>query len=99
MAKGMNGENGMSPRKSMAMGKTGMGEESFGVSSLEDHQNHGGEHPDADMSHNPLEDHERGVGMGIHHSKNMHAAQAAPDHGPTHPGGHMMSDMHKHKKG
>lgn len=98
MAKGMMGEGGMSPRKSMAMGKTGMGGESFGVSGLEDHQRHGGMHPDAMMNHNPLEDHERGIGHGIHHHEHMHAAQAAPHHGHTHPHGHMKSEMHKHGK-
>jgi len=103
MAKGMMGEHGMSPRKSMAMGKSGMGGESFGVSGIEDHQHHGGEHPDAGMSHNPLEDHERGIGhkdgVGIKHHEHMHAAQAAPHHGHTHPGGHMKSKHHGHGKG
>ena len=95
---GMMGENGMSPRKSMAMGKSEMGGESFGVGSLEDHQHHGDEHPDAKMTHEPLEDHERGIGHGIHHDKHMHAAQPAPHHGPTHPEGHMKSEHHQHGK-
>jgi hypothetical protein len=99
MAKnGMDGSDGMSPRKSTAMGKTGMGGESFGVSGIEDHQHHGDMHPDARMDHNPLEDHERGIGLGIHHHENMHAAQAAPHHGHTHPHGHMKSEMHRHGK-
>jgi len=81
MAKnGMDGSNGMSPRKSMAMGKSSMGSESFGV----DKSLYGAPHPDAKMSHMPLGDNARGVGMPVKHSGNMHPAQAMPDHGPMH---------------
>jgi hypothetical protein len=58
--KGMNGSNGMSPRKSMAMGKSSMGSESFGVKpGLYSSRTN---NPDAKMSHDALEDGNRGVG-------------------------------------
>lgn len=69
--KGFGSENGMSPRKSIAMGKTAMTGEKFGVTpGLYD----AGTHPDANMSHNPLDDSDRGRGT---------SAKGMPDHGPV----------------
>ena len=85
--KAMDGSDGISPRKGMAMGKVGMGGENFGVSSLEDHQGHMA-HPDTKMGHNPLEDHQRGVGKSVAYGDDHHPAQAAPHHGPHRVSGH-----------
>ncbi len=87
MKKGLDGSMGMSPRKLMA-GGTEKG--NFGVEGLNGHRHEGhrGGHPDEHMSHTPLEDHERGIGHGIHYSKDHHPAQAAPRHGPMHMGSH-----------
>ena len=92
----MGGSKGMSPRKAMASGMHAEG--NFGVDSYE--SEHGGPsetHPDhAAMTgaKGAMADHERGIGHSIHHSKHHHPAQAAPDHGPTHPGGHMLHHGH-----
>lgn len=85
MSGGMDGDGGISPRKGMAMGKVSMGSDSFGVSSLENHQGHM-DHPDKGMSHNPLEDSGRAVSGGVKHSDGAYGAQAAPNHGPMHSG-------------
>jgi hypothetical protein len=70
--KGMNGEYGMSPRKSMAMGKSSMGSESFGVTpGLYSSRT---TNPDASMNHDALEDGGRAMGK---------SAKAMADHGPT----------------
>ena len=94
MPKGMMaGEKGMSPRKAIA----GMGEHEantgtggFGVKSFDEAQGHAGHHPDrmAATGGNHLEDHERGIGHPIHHTKHHHPAQAAPHHGPHHVDGY-----------
>jgi len=78
--KSMEGGDGMSPRKSMAMGKASMGSDSFGVKPM----GNAGQHPDRNMVHNPMEDKDRGIGMPIHHTHGYHPAQAAPSHGPMH---------------
>lgn len=78
-SRGFGSENGMSPRKSMAMGKTAMGSEKFGVTpGLYD----AGTHPDAKLSHNPLDDGDRGRGT---------SAKGMPNHGPTRIRGRRMS--------
>lgn len=88
----MSAETGVSPRKGMAMGE-GPGSGNFGVQSFEEGAlKCAGTHPDAMAKTGAkphLEDHERGIGHPIHHTDGHHPAQAAPDHGPTHPGGHM----------
>lgn len=73
MAKnGMMGENGMSPRKSMASGKTSMGAESFGVTpGLYSSRNM---NPDASMNHDALEDGGRAMSK---------SAKFMTNHGPT----------------
>lgn len=84
MAKdGYGAHGGVSPRKAMASGGGG----NFGVESY--HTTHGGRgmHPDhraGTGSKGHMADSERGIGMPIHHDKNHHPAQAAPDHGPGH---------------
>lgn len=97
-SKGMDGSEGMSPRKAIASGKSDGGG-NFGVGSLEDMRHPDGKHPDEGMSHNPLEDHERGIGHGIHYDANNHAAQAAPRHGPHHVEGYGQRASHKHGRG
>lgn len=85
---GMAGEKGMSPRKAMASGMT-KGGGNFGAESFASMS--GGQHPDhaAHTGMKPhLQDHERATPPGIHHTKDHHPAQAAPRHGPHHPGGH-----------
>ena len=85
---GMAGEKGMSPRKAMASGLA-KGGGNFGAESLESMS--AGQHPDhaAHTGMKPhLGDHERATPPGIHHTKDHHPAQAAPRHGPHHPGGH-----------
>ena len=87
---GMAGEKGMSPRKAMASGLT-KGGGSFGTQSLESMS--AGQHPDhaAHTGMKPhMADHERATPPAIHHTKGHHPAQAAPRHGPHHPGGHGM---------
>lgn len=91
MAKGnvMDGSAGMSPRKAMASGM-GDGGGNFGVKSFME-TNGGMQHPDHKMgtgAKGHMRDGERGIGGAITHTKGMHPAQAAPDHGPTHPSGH-----------
>ena len=87
--KGMGGELGMSPRKAMASGKTGDG--SFGTESYDEEHGGMGPHPDhtAHTGMKPhLQDGERATPPAIHHTKGHHPAQAAPHHGPHHPGGY-----------
>jgi len=86
----MAGGAGMSPRKAMASGKTGGA--GFDVEPF--HEMNGGmAHPDH-AAHTgmkgAMEDGDRGAGPGVHHTKGRMPAQAAPDHGPHHPGGHGM---------
>ena len=86
---GMAGELGMSPRKAMASGKTDGG--SFGMESFGAMNGGTGAHPDhvAHTGMKPhLGDHERATPPAIHHTKGHMPAQAAPRHGPHHPGGH-----------
>lgn len=93
----MGGSKGMSPRKAMGHGM-GEGGGNFGVESYE--AAHGGPpetHPDQKAmtgAKGAMADGERGIGMPVHHTKGHHPAQAAPDHGPTHPGGHMHAHGH-----
>ncbi len=81
-------ESGMSPRKAMASGLSDKG--NFGVEPMFGRDT--GPHPDLKKGGAHLEDHERGIGMPVQHTKGMMPAQAAPDHGPHghHPrhGGH-----------
>ena len=88
-SKGMKGELGMSPRKAMASGKTGDG--NFGVESYAEEHGGMGPHPDH-TAHTGMKgmmgDGERATPPGIHHTKGHHPAQAAPHHGPHHPGGY-----------
>lgn len=91
---GMSGEKGMSPRKAMASGMA-KGGSNFGVEPY--HEMNGGSemHPDyasglGEKGH--MQDHERATPPGIHHTKGEHPAQAAPRHGPSHPGGHGMKN-------
>lgn len=88
----MDGSVGMSPRKAMGHGM-GEGAGNFGVGEFASSAvRHGGQHPDAVAGTGAkptLEDHERGIGEPIHHTKGHYPAQAAPHHGPTHPGGYM----------
>lgn len=89
MAKGMGGELGMKPRKAMASGLTGSG--NFGVKSYGEEHGGMGPHPDH-TAHTGMKgamgDGERGAPPAIHHTKGHHPAQAAPSHGPHHPGGY-----------
>lgn len=78
---------GVSPRKAMAMGHKDSG--AGGVEPYSEalgHMGHHGDHEAHTGMAEPLEDHERGIGHPIHHAKGHHPAQAAPDHGPHHPG-------------
>jgi hypothetical protein len=85
---GMDGGKGMSPRKAMASGLASGGG-NFGVEPM----NHGSPHPDH-VAHTGMKEHmpdsERASPPGIHHTKGHLPAQAAPRHGPHHPGGHGM---------
>lgn len=86
---GMAGEKGMSPRKAIASGLIKGG--NFGADQLASLST--GPHPDHTAStgaKGPMGDGERATPPGIHHTKNHHPAQAAPNHGPHHPGGHGM---------
>lgn len=78
--KGMGGENRVSPRKSIGMGMTGMGDEKFGVKPGLYSANM--KNPDAKMGHDALEDGNRGMAPAVKHSGDMHPAQAMPSHGP-----------------
>ncbi len=100
--KGMDGSEGMSPRKSMASGlhEADTGSGGFGVKSFSEAQGHSGDHPDhtagtGRMGH--MEDGDRAIGEPIHHTKGHFPAQAAPNHGPTHVDGHGMSEHHRRK--
>ena len=86
---GMDGSKGMSPRKAMASGLTKGG--NFGVEPY--HETHGGMGPHPDhTAHTGMKeamgDGERATPPAIHHTKGHHPAQAAPNHGPHHPGGY-----------
>jgi hypothetical protein len=86
---GMAGEKGMSPRKAMASGAIKGG--SFGAEPYHEMNDGTGPHPDhtagtGEKGH--MEDHERATPPAIHHTRGHHPAQAAPRHGPHHPGGH-----------
>ena len=95
---GMAGEKGMSPRKAMASGMIKGG--NFGAESYGEMNGGHTMHPDH-AAHTgmkgAMEDHERATPPAIHHSKNHHPAQAAPRHGPTHPGGHHAGWSHEGK--
>ena len=81
-------ERGMSPRKAMAGGTSGG---NFGVESFESMQGHMGHHPDHTAgtgTKGAMPEAERAVSDGVHHTKGHHPAQAAPSHGPHHPGGY-----------
>lgn len=91
--KGMDGSKGMSPRKAMGSGlheaDTGTG--GFGVKSFAEAQGHAGTHPDETSGTGRaghMADSERAIGGSVHHTKGHHPAQAAPNHGPHHPGGY-----------
>lgn len=84
---GMAGEKGMSPRKAMAAGEIKTG--NFGARSFESLS--AGRHPDHAAGtgmKGAMGDGERASGPGVHYSKTSHPAQAAPGHGPSHPGGY-----------
>jgi len=88
----MGGDAGMSPRKAMASGK-GDGGGNFGVENYADMHGSAETHPDAKAmtgAKGAMADGDRGIGMPVMHTKGHHPAQAAPNHGPTHPGGHGM---------
>lgn len=84
---------GMSPRKAMASGM-GAGSGNFGVKDYVSEHGATGSHPDAKAmtgTKGAMADSDRGIPCGgIQHTKGMHPAQPAPDHGSTHPGGHGM---------
>lgn len=90
---GMGGEKGMSPRKAMASGMMKGG--NFGAEPFHEMNDGTGMHPDH-AAHTgmkgAMEDHERATPPAIHHTKGHMPAQAAPRHGPHHPGGHGMWD-------
>ena len=80
--------DGMSPRKAMAGGATGG---NFGVENYESEHGPAVSHPDAKAGtgrKGAMADGERGIGASVMHTKGQHPAQAAPNHGPTHPGGY-----------
>lgn len=87
---GMDGGKGMSPRKAMASGMASGGG-SFGAESYAEAHGGAGVHPDH-AAHTGMKAHmpdaERATPPGIHHTKGHLPAQAAPRHGPNHPGGH-----------
>jgi hypothetical protein len=86
---GMAGEKGMSPRKAMASGMMKGG--SFGAEPYHAMNGGAGMHPDhaaGTGESGTMEDGERATPPAIHHTKGHHPAQAAPRHGPHHPGGH-----------
>lgn len=89
----MGGDAGMSPRKAMASGK-GDGGGNFGVENYASMHGPKETHPDAKAmtgAKGAMADGERGIGGAITHTKGHFPAQASPNHGPTHPGGHGMS--------
>ena len=87
---GMDGGKGMSPRKAMASGLASGGG-SFGAESYAQAHGGAGMHPDH-SAHTGMKTHmddgERATPPAIHHTKGHLPAQAAPRHGPHHPGGH-----------
>lgn len=84
----LDGSAGMSPRKAMA---SGMGE-GAGTFDVRDIGAVTGNKPHPDQTAKTgtkmMGDGARGIGTQVSRGKNMHPAQAAPDHGSTHPGGH-----------
>lgn len=83
-------KSGMSPRKQMASGMAESG--AMGVESYAKAHGGMGMHPDhraGTGEKGMMGDHERGAPPAMHHSKGQMPSQAAPDHGPMHPGGHM----------
>lgn len=89
----MAGGKGMSPRKAMASG-VDVGGGNFGVAPFHEAQGHSGPHPDHTAGVHmagAMADGDRAIGDSVTHTKGHHPAQAAPNHGPTHPGGHGMS--------
>ena len=84
---GMDGSKGMSPRKAMASGLIEKG--NFGAAQITSLSL--GPHPDH-TAHTGMKGHmgdgDRSAPPGIHHTKGHHPAQAAPRHGPNHPGGY-----------
>src|SRR6185437_3282005 len=83
----MAGGRGMSPRKVMAQGSGG----NFGAGSFDKMNDGTGMHPDhraGTGEKGPMGDDERATPPGINHTKGHLPAQAAPRHGPNHPGGH-----------
>lgn len=92
----MAGGDGMSPRKAMASGK-GDGGGNFGVDAYGNMHGGAGMHPDAKAgtgAMGAMDDGDRGIGDPVHHTKGHLPAQASPNHGPTHPGGHMANSGH-----
>lgn len=87
---GMDGGKGMSPRKAMASGLTSGGG-NFGADLFHEMNGGSGVHPDH-AAHTgmdgAMDDGERATPPGIHHTKGHLPAQAAPRHGPHHPGNH-----------
>lgn len=80
---------GMSPRKAMASGLSTEG--NFGAEPFHELQGGIGMHPDHKMHtgmKGAMADADRGAPPAVHHTKGMHPAQAAPDHGPTHVNGY-----------
>lgn len=64
----------------------------FGIKSFGDSMSDGGKHPDQTAgtgSKGVMADGDRAAQPGISHTKGHLPAQAAPMHGPTHPGGYM----------
>ena len=80
-------EAGMSPRRAMASSSGS----SFGAESYAEAHGGAGEHPDH-TAHTGMKetlgDNERATPPAIHHTKGHLPAQAAPRHGPHHPGGY-----------
>lgn len=91
----LGGSAGISPRKAMASGKMGG---SFGVESFAQANRAGGpsnaDHM-AGTGSKMMDDGSRGIGDRVMHTKGMHGAQAAPDHGPTHLNGAGLSHYPK----
>lgn len=101
LPKGMGGEGGVSPRKMMAgVGEheANTGNSGFGVQSFAEANSHGGHHPDhvaGTGAKGAMEDGDRAIGHGLHHTEHHHPSQAAPHHGPHHPDGYMHGHQHE----
>lgn len=89
----MGGGAMMSPRKAIASGM-GPGAGNFGVGSFETDCQKSCT-PAATPERATLADNSRGIGSPVSRKGGGHPAQAAPDHGPTHPGGHGMHRGYK----